>query len=135
MPNSRTPSRRRSGPAHCAYLPVIGTVLATEGGAAARIVAVLFCPLALILALLPLLGVMLNGTSSVLCGTVPEPAPLDGNERAPALFYTGIIASGASLRCSTAFSAIILAFTARHFCHGFDCGGHLSVGHYATFAS
>lgn len=78
-----------------ARMGVIGTVLVTEGGTAAAIVAVMFCPLALTLMLLPLLGVMLNGTSSVLYGTVPELAPLDATERAFALFYTGTIASGA----------------------------------------
>lgn len=78
-----------------ARLGVIGTVLATEGGTAACIVAVMLCPLSVAMVLLPLLGVMLNGTSSVLYGTVPELAPLDGAERAFALFYTGTIASGA----------------------------------------
>lgn len=43
----------------------------------------------------PLLGLMLNGTSSVLYGTVPELAPPGGTERAFALFYPGTIASGA----------------------------------------
>jgi predicted MFS family arabinose efflux permease len=45
--------------------------------------------------LLPLLGVMLNGTSSVLYGTVPELAPTERTERAFAIFYTGAIGSGA----------------------------------------
>jgi FSR family fosmidomycin resistance protein-like MFS transporter len=74
---------------------VISTVLVTEGGTAACIIAVMFCPLALTMVLLPLLGMMLNGTSSVLYGTVPELAPPEGTERAFALFYTGTIASGA----------------------------------------
>jgi MFS transporter, FSR family, fosmidomycin resistance protein len=78
-----------------ARMGVVGTVLVTEGGTAAGIIAVMFCPLPLTMVLLPLLGVMLNGTSSVLYGTVPELAPVDGTERAFALFYTGTIASGA----------------------------------------
>ncbi|CAN5382381.1 MFS transporter [soil metagenome] len=78
-----------------ARMGVTGTVLATEGGTAVLIVAVLLCPLAPALVLLPLLGVMLNGTSSVLYGTVPELAPNGDTERAFALFYTGTIASGA----------------------------------------
>jgi MFS family permease len=78
-----------------ARLGVIGTVLATEGGTAALIIAVLFSPLTPALVLLPLLGVMLNGTSSVLYGTVPELSPPEGTERAFALFYTGTIGSGA----------------------------------------
>jgi predicted MFS family arabinose efflux permease len=78
-----------------ARVGVIGTVLATEGGTAALIIAVMLCPLSLTLVLLPLLGVMLNGTSSVLYGTVPELAPANATERAFALFYTGTIGSGA----------------------------------------
>ncbi len=78
-----------------ARMGVIGTVLVTEGGTAACIVAVMFVPLALAMMILPLLGMMLNGTSSVLYGTVPEMAASDKTERAFALFYTGTIASGA----------------------------------------
>jgi MFS transporter, FSR family, fosmidomycin resistance protein len=78
-----------------ARVGVIGTVFATEGGTAALIVAVIFLPLTPALILLPLLGVMLNGTSSVLYGTVPELTSVERTERAFALFYTGTIASGA----------------------------------------
>lgn len=82
-----------------ARVGVIGTVLVTEGCTAVLIVAVMLCPLAPALVLLPLLGVMLNGTSSVLYGTVPELAPADhtgmGTEKAFALFYTGTIGAGA----------------------------------------
>jgi MFS family permease len=78
-----------------ARVGVIGTVFATEGGTAALILAVIFLPLAPAMIVLPLLGVMLNGTSSVLYGTVPELASTDRSERAFALFYTGTIASGA----------------------------------------
>ena len=49
---------------------VLATVLLTEAGTAALILAVLVLPLAPTLVLLPILGVMLNGTSSVLYGTV-----------------------------------------------------------------
>jgi MFS family permease len=83
----------------CAWLGarvgVIGTVLATEGGTAALILAVICLPLTPAVILLPLLGVMLNGTSSVLYGTVPELTSVERTERAFALFYTGTIASGA----------------------------------------
>jgi MFS transporter, FSR family, fosmidomycin resistance protein len=74
---------------------VLGTVLLTEGGTAACILAVLAAPLAVCLALSPLLGVMLNGTSSVLYGSVPELTPAHRMERAFALFYTGTVGSGA----------------------------------------
>jgi len=78
-----------------ARVGVLWTVVATEAGTAACIVAVLVTPLTVSLGLLPLLGVMLNGTSSVLYGTVPELASTDRTERAFALFYTGTIGSGA----------------------------------------
>jgi FSR family fosmidomycin resistance protein-like MFS transporter len=71
------------------------TVLLTEGGTAALIFAVLMLPLAPAMVLLPLLGVMLNGTSSALYGTVPELTPPHRTERAFAVFYTGTIGSGA----------------------------------------
>jgi MFS family permease len=71
------------------------TVLITEGGTAALILSVLALPLTPAIVLLPLLGVMLNGTSSVLYGTVPELTPPHQTERAFALFYTGTIGSGA----------------------------------------
>ena len=73
----------------------IRTVLLTEGGTAALILAVLALPLTPAMVLLPLLGVMLNGTSSVLYGTVPELTSSHRTERAFALFYTGTIGSGA----------------------------------------
>ena len=73
----------------------IRTVLITEGGTAVLILAVLAFPLAPVMVLLPLLGVMLNGTSSVLYGTVPELTSPSRTERAFALFYTGTIGSGA----------------------------------------
>lgn len=74
---------------------VLVTVLATEGGTAICILGLLLLPLVPSLLLLPVLGVMLNGTSSVLYGTVPELTPPDRAERAFALFYTGTIGSGA----------------------------------------
>jgi MFS family permease len=78
-----------------ARIGFIGTVLATEGGTATCIVALMFCPLTPAMVLLPLLGLMLNGTSSVLYGTVPELTDPERTERAFALFYTGTIGSGA----------------------------------------
>ena len=78
-----------------ARIGVLRTVLVTEGGTAACILAVLLLPLVPALLLLPLLGLVLNGTSSVLYGTVPELTPPERTERAFALFYTGTIGSGA----------------------------------------
>jgi FSR family fosmidomycin resistance protein-like MFS transporter len=88
-----------AGKFSCAWLGarigVLRTVLVTEGGTAACILATLFLPLLPALVLLPVLGLMLNGTSSVLYGTVPELTAPDRTERAFALFYTGTIGSGA----------------------------------------
>jgi FSR family fosmidomycin resistance protein-like MFS transporter len=75
---------------------VLATVLLTEAGTAATILSVLVLPLVPVLMLLPVLGVMLNGTSSVLYGTVPELAPSGRTEQAFAIFYTGTIGAGAT---------------------------------------
>ena len=71
------------------------TVLFTEVATALLILGVLVLPLVPAIVLLPALGVMLNGTSSVLYGTVPELTPPGRTERAFALFYTGTIGAGA----------------------------------------
>ncbi|WP_250504735.1 MFS transporter [Caballeronia sp. AZ7_KS35] len=78
-----------------ARVGVTRTVLTTEGSTALLILAAIGLLLAPAMILLPMLGVMLNGTPSVLYGTVPELAPLRCTERAFALFYSGTIASGA----------------------------------------
>jgi FSR family fosmidomycin resistance protein-like MFS transporter len=75
------------------YLGVIGTVVATEMATALLIAATLLLPLTPMLVLLPLLGIALNGTSSVLYGTVPELAPGGDTGRAFAFFYTCVIGS------------------------------------------
>ncbi|WP_342107812.1 MFS transporter [Methylobacterium sp. SI9] len=76
-------------------LGVTRTVILTETGTAVMILAVIALPLAPALLLLPLLGVMLNGTSSVLYGTVPELAPGGQVERAFAVFYTWTLGGSA----------------------------------------
>ena len=74
---------------------VVGITLCTEGATALLIAATVILPLLPLLIVLPLLGMMLNGTSSVLYGTVPELADADRTESAFAIFYTGVIGSGA----------------------------------------
>lgn len=85
------------GKATCGWLGerfgVVGSVMVTEAATALLIVATLVTPLTLTLVLLPLLGVVLNGTSSVLYGTVPELAKGDTGQ-AFAVFYTCVIGSG-----------------------------------------
>jgi FSR family fosmidomycin resistance protein-like MFS transporter len=85
-------------------LGVIGTVMVTEAATALLIAATLFAPLMLVLALLPPLGVVLNGTSSALYATVPELAPRGDAGRAFAFFYTCV--SGASGLAPIAYGAI-----------------------------
>jgi MFS transporter, FSR family, fosmidomycin resistance protein len=78
-----------------ARLGVVATVCLTEGVTALIILALLPVSLAVALALLPLLGIALNGTSSVLYGTVPELVPAEKRTRAFGIFYTGAIGAGA----------------------------------------
>ena len=72
---------------------IIRTVMATEVLTAGGIVLLLTLPLGPLLVALPALGVALNGTSSVLYGTVAELAAPDRHARAYALYYT--LGSGA----------------------------------------
>jgi MFS family permease len=83
----------------CAFLGArigaIATVCLTEMLTAAAIVALLPLSLTAGLFLLPLIGVALNGTSSVLYGSVPDLVPADRRARAFGIFYTGTIGAGA----------------------------------------
>ena len=74
---------------------MLPTILLTEGATAAGVLALLPLPFGAVLGLLPMLGVALNGTSSVLYGTVPELVPAGQRETAFGVFYTGTIGAGA----------------------------------------
>ena len=78
-----------------ARIGVVATVWLTEGFTALGILALLPLPLELGLVLLPLIGVALNGTSSVLYGSVPLMVTPESRTRAFSIFYTGTIGSGA----------------------------------------
>jgi FSR family fosmidomycin resistance protein-like MFS transporter len=78
-----------------ARLGVVKAVFLTEGATALGILALLPLPLLGALAVLPLIGVALNGTSSVLYGTVPELVAPERRQRAFSIFYTGGIGAGA----------------------------------------
>jgi MFS transporter, FSR family, fosmidomycin resistance protein len=78
-----------------ARIGMLVTVIATEGATALGIAMSLLLPLGAALAVLPAIGIALNGTSSVLYGTVPELAPAEKRQRAFGLFYTGTIGAGA----------------------------------------
>jgi len=74
---------------------VIRTVLVTEAATGLGILFLLALPATPSLFLLPVLGVALNGTSSVLYGTVPELVEPERRSRVYGLFYTVGIGAGA----------------------------------------
>jgi predicted MFS family arabinose efflux permease len=76
-------------------LGVVRATWVTEGLTAAGILALLPLPLFAGLAVLPLIGMALNGTSSVLYGTVPELVAPERRQRAFSIFYTGGVGAGA----------------------------------------
>jgi len=78
-----------------ARLGVVRAVFITEGLTAVGILALLPLPLTAGLAVLPLIGIALNGTSSVLYGTVPELVAPERRQRAFSIFYTAVIGAGA----------------------------------------
>ena len=78
-----------------ARIGVIATVCLTEGLTTAGIFALLPLPLEAALVVLPIIGIMLNGTSSVLYGSVPELVEPEKRTRMFGIFYTGTIGSGA----------------------------------------
>ncbi|WGT27493.1 MFS transporter [Pseudomonas marginalis] len=87
------------GKLFCGYLGarigMMKTVWITETSTAVLIVAAVYLPLSGLMVMLPLLGLVLNGTSSVLYGAVPDLAGAGKREQAFALFYTGTIGGGA----------------------------------------
>jgi FSR family fosmidomycin resistance protein-like MFS transporter len=88
-----------AGKLACAFIGArigaIRTVWLTEGLTAAGILALSELPLQAALLVLPLIGVALNGTSSVLYGSVPDLVEPARRTRALSVFYTGTIGSGA----------------------------------------
>lgn len=78
-----------------ARIGVINTVLLTEILTLILVLTILPLPLEAAFAILPVLGVMLNGTSSVLYGSVPDLVTPQRRTRAFGQFYTGTIGAGA----------------------------------------
>ena len=76
-------------------LGVIRTVVLTEAATTLGILGLIAAPLPVALAILPLMGVALNGTSSVLYGTVADLVTTDRRSRAYGLYYTVTIATSA----------------------------------------
>ncbi len=78
-----------------ARLGVVPSVVLTEVATTLLIVLLLPLPLPAALVLLPAVGLMLNGTSSVLYGTIPEFVSPERRTHAFAVFYTGGSVAGA----------------------------------------
>src|SRR5262245_971572 len=78
-----------------ARIGAVPTVWLTEGATAVGIAALLPLGLAGALVLLPFIGVALNGTSSVLYGSVPDLVAPARRARALSIFYTGTIGADA----------------------------------------
>jgi MFS family permease len=79
-----------------ARLGVVASVVLTELATTVLIAAILPLSLGWTMALLPLVGLMLNGTSSVLYGTIPEFVAVERRTHAFAVFYTGGSIAGAA---------------------------------------
>jgi MFS family permease len=79
-----------------ARIGVIATVCLTEGLTTVLILGMLKLPLEASLIALPIIGIALNGTSSVLYGSVPLLVDPARRTRAFSIFYTGTIGSGAA---------------------------------------
>jgi MFS family permease len=74
---------------------IIGAIIITELLTAAGILGVLYLPLTAALVLLPIVGVVLNGTSSLTYGSVPRFIMPGERNRAFGIFYTGTLGAGA----------------------------------------
>jgi FSR family fosmidomycin resistance protein-like MFS transporter len=85
-------------------LGVIRTVIITEVATGGAILLLLALPLGPSLALLPPLGVALNGTSSVLYGTVADLVTNDRRARSYGIFYT--LGVGASALAPVAYGLV-----------------------------
>jgi MFS family permease len=83
---------------------VIRTVILTEAATAAGIAAIIVAPLPLALVTLVPLGVALNGTSSVLYGTVADLVMAERRSRAYGLYYT--VTVGCSALAPTLYGLI-----------------------------
>jgi MFS family permease len=78
-----------------ARIGAVATVWLTETVTALGIVSLLPLSLEPALMLLPIVGIALNGTSSVLYGSVPDLVEPAWRQRAFSIFYTGTIGAGA----------------------------------------
>lgn len=77
-----------------ARIGMVKTVWLTEFATAVLIIMAVYLPFLALMMMLPVLGLMLNGTSSVLYGAVPDLAGRKNIEQAFAIFYTGTTGGG-----------------------------------------
>jgi MFS family permease len=88
-----------AGKLACAWIGkrfgIIGAVIITELLTAVGILSVLYLPLAATLPVLPIVGIVLNGSSSLTYGTVPRFVAPGQRDRAFGIFYTGTLGCGA----------------------------------------
>ena len=101
-----------AGKLFCAWIGarfgIIAAIVITEILTAAGILGVLYLPLAASLVLLPILGIVLNGTSSLTYGSVPQFITPAQRNRAFGIFYTGTIGAGAVAPTLSGFAGDLL---------------------------
>ena len=76
-------------------LGIVATIVVAQALTAAGTIAVLALPLSAALVLLPVLGIALNGVTTVIYGSVPSYAPPERRTHALSVFYTVTIGSAA----------------------------------------
>ena len=94
-----------------ARIGATATVCLTEILTIVLILAILPLPLEAAMIILPLIGIALNGTSSVLYGSVPDLVEPAKHGRAFGIFYTGTIGSGAVAPVLFGFAGDALGLT------------------------
>lgn len=94
-----------------ARIGATATVCLTEALTAILILAILPLPLESAIIILPLIGIALNGTSSVLYGSVPDLIEPSKRTRAFGIFYTGTIGAGAIAPVLYGFAGDTLGLT------------------------
>jgi MFS transporter, FSR family, fosmidomycin resistance protein len=94
-----------------ARLGASATVCLTEALTAILILAILPLPLEAAMVILPVIGIALNGTSSVLYGSVPDLVSPEKRTHAFGIFYTGTIGAGAIAPVLYGFSGDALGLT------------------------
>lgn len=94
-----------------ARIGATATVCLTEALTVILILAILPLPLEAAMIILPLISVALNGTSSVLYGSVPDLVEPEKHARAFGIFYTGTIGAGAIAPVLYGFAGDALGLT------------------------